>query len=102
MSSKKVLEDMMYYHMEQSDLNNIFNKRKPSGLPDHLMQSLPGNLKNWIRDVYSPAFTSLTISESFSTNGWETKFSDEEKIKIMYFWQGDVTAPSSVVIKCAC
>lgn len=76
--------------MEQSDLNDIFNKKQPSDLPDHLARGLPSNLKSWIKDVYSPAFTALTIAESYNTKDWKSKFTEKERAKILYFWQGDV------------
>ena len=53
--------------MEQGDLNDIMNKQKPDDLPDHLGRGLESNLRNWIRDTYSPAFTALTVANSYET-----------------------------------
>ncbi|KAF2729658.1 hypothetical protein EJ04DRAFT_555937 [Polyplosphaeria fusca] len=89
MKSKKILEDIMYFHMEQKDLNDIFNKKQPDSLPDHLAGNLPSNLQKWIKDTYSPAFTALTIAESYNTKDWQSKFTEKERAKILYFWQGD-------------
>lgn len=81
----------MYFHMEAADLNERFQKKQPDSLPDHLAKGLPSNLRNWIRDVYSPAFTALTIAESYNTKDWQSKFTPKERSKILYFWQGDVS-----------
>ena len=81
----------MYFHMEQGDLNDIMNKRKPDNLPDHLGSNLQSNLRDWIKNTYSPAFTALTIANSFNTRGWESKFTDRDRKKILYFWQGSVS-----------
>jgi hypothetical protein len=77
--------------MEQDDLNDIMNKKKPDSLPDHLGKNLESNLRKWIRETYSPAFTALTIANSFNTKEWQSKFTDKERKKILYFWQGDVS-----------
>lgn len=81
----------MYFHMEQDDLNNIMNKLKPDDLPAHLGSNLPSNLRDWIRNTYSPAYTALTIVNSFNTKGWESKFTAKDRKKILYFWQGSVS-----------
>jgi len=80
----------MYYHMETSDLTDIFNKTKPSSLPQHLAEGLDGTLKDWIKGTYSPAFTALTIAESYNVKDWVSKFTEKERAKILFFWQGDV------------
>ncbi|RKK77994.1 hypothetical protein BFJ71_g16606 [Fusarium oxysporum] len=87
--SKSVLESIMYFHMETGDLNEILNKKQPDDLPPHLAKNLPGNLRDWIRNVYSPAYTALTIAESYNTKDWVSKFKPQERAKILYFWQGD-------------
>lgn len=77
--------------MEQGDLNNIINKQQPDDLPDHLSRNLESNLRNWIRDTYSPAFTALTVANSYNTKDWTSKFTNKERKKILYFWQGNVS-----------
>ncbi|KAH6856235.1 hypothetical protein B0I37DRAFT_389573 [Chaetomium sp. MPI-CAGE-AT-0009] len=87
--AKTVLDNIMYFHMEQDDLNNILNQAQPDSLPDHLGRNLESNLRNWIRDTYSPAYTALTIANSFNTKTWQSKFTDKERKRILYFWQGN-------------
>lgn len=89
--SRRILEDIMFFHMNESDLTDIFNKRKPDSLPQHLAEGLPGKLRTWIRDVYSPAFTALQIAESYNVKDWVSKFTAKERAKILFFWQGDVS-----------
>ncbi|EAQ86160.1 predicted protein [Chaetomium globosum CBS 148.51] len=87
--AKTVLENIMYFHMEEDDLNNIMGKRKPDDLPAHLGPNLESNLRNWIRNTYSPAFTALAVAQSYNTKDWQSRFTNQERNKILYFWQGN-------------
>lgn len=89
--SRAILQNIMHFHMETSDLNEIFNKRKPDNLPQHLAEGLESDLKDWIKNTYGPAYTALTIAESYNTKDWIKKFTEKERAKILFFWQGDVS-----------
>jgi len=98
--AKRILQDIMFFHMNQSDLNEVLSKNAPRDLPQHLAEGLPGDLRNWIRDVYSPAFTALQVAESLNVKDWVSRFTAKERAKILFFWQGDVSVYSLCTCMC--
>lgn len=60
-------------------------------LPDYLRANLSSNLSGWIKSTFGPAYTCLQIAESLQTRDWKSTFTDAEKKKIYYFWQGQVS-----------
>lgn len=88
--TRKILQDVMYYHMDGDELHKVFNKLRPEGLPDHLGSNLVGDLQTWLKQTYAPAHTALQIAENFNTKDWTVKFTKQERKKILHFWQGSV------------
>jgi hypothetical protein len=60
-------------------------------LPDYLGKDLPTDISEWIKTTFGPAYTCLQIAESMQTRDWKSTFTDAEKKKIIYFWQGQVS-----------
>ncbi|KAF4958438.1 hypothetical protein FGADI_2360 [Fusarium gaditjirri] len=87
--SDEIFQNLMFYHMDQSHASLLSSKDKDARqLPDHLGSNLPSNLSNWIKETFGPAYTCLQIAQSLQTREWRSKFTDDEKKKILYFWQG--------------
>lgn len=79
----------MFYHMNQSHASLLSSKDKDTRqLPDHLGSNLPSNLSKWIKETFGPAYTCLQIAQSLQTREWRSNFTDDEKKRILYFWQG--------------
>nr|RBQ92859.1 hypothetical protein FVER53263_01741 [Fusarium verticillioides] len=84
-----VIENLMFYHMDQGHASLLSSKDKETRqLPDHLGSNLPSDLSKWIKETFGPAYTCLQIAQSLQTREWRSNFTDDEKKKILYFWQG--------------
>ncbi|KAL9566594.1 hypothetical protein ACKAV7_009509 [Fusarium commune] len=87
--SDQIFQNIMFYHMDQSHASLLSSKDKDTRqLPDHLGNNLPSNLSKWIKETFGPAYTCLQIAQSLQTREWRSNFTDDEKKKILYFWQG--------------
>ncbi|KAI1050275.1 hypothetical protein LB506_001923 [Fusarium annulatum] len=88
-TSDLIFQNLMFYHMDQGHASLLSSKDKETRqLPDHLGGNLPSNLSKWIKETFGPAYTCLQIAQSLQTREWRSKFTDDEKKKILYFWQG--------------
>jgi hypothetical protein len=92
--AKNILASVMYYHMAAMDREKIFNKHQLTGLANNLGKDLTGDLAKWVKETYGPAYTSLLIVQGYNTKDWLIKFTEKEKAKILYFWQGNVSHSS--------
>lgn len=93
MRSRDYLRDMMYYHMD-SELRGpkFLNVPQPNTLPAELSTNLEDRYRNWMKDVYAPAYLTYMISETNTNFRDKYKFSDKEKARIAYWWTGTVSA----------
>ncbi|GAB1316433.1 hypothetical protein MFIFM68171_06643 [Madurella fahalii] len=91
--SQTLLQNMMYYHMNESDRTTFLSYPKPKDLPIELADNLPADLKTWIHDTYAPAYISFMFSQVSlaDSKGWRVNFDDVEKDKIWYWWSGSGT-----------
>ena len=91
--SQTLLQNMMYYHMNESDRTTFLSYPKPTDLPLELADNLPADLKTWIHDTYAPAYLSFMLSQVSpgGSKGWRVNFDDVEKNKIWYWWSGSVS-----------
>ncbi|KAF5540996.1 hypothetical protein FMEXI_8148 [Fusarium mexicanum] len=88
-TSDQIFQNLMFYHMDQSHASLLSSKDKETRqLPDHLGSNLPSDLSKWIKETFGPAYTCLQIAQSLQTREWRSNFTDDEKKKILYFWQG--------------
>ncbi|EXM08776.1 hypothetical protein FOIG_01838 [Fusarium odoratissimum NRRL 54006] len=88
-TSDQIFQNIMFYHMDQSHASLLSSKDKDTRqLPDHLGSNLPSNLFKWIKETFGPAYTCLQIAQSLQTREWRSNFTDDEKKRILYFWQG--------------
>ncbi|SCO86409.1 uncharacterized protein FRV6_10536 [Fusarium oxysporum] len=77
------------YNDDTSHASLLSSKDKDTRkLPDHLGSNLPSNLSKWIKETFGPAYTCLQIAQSLQTREWRSNFTDDEKKRILYFWQG--------------
>lgn len=91
MRSRDYLRDMMYYHMDPELRGDKFlNVPQPSTLPAELSINLEDRYRNWIKDVYAPAYLSYMISETNTNFREKYRFTDKEKARIAYWWTGTV------------
>ncbi|KAL6822001.1 hypothetical protein J3E69DRAFT_368161 [Trichoderma sp. SZMC 28015] len=89
MRSRDYLRDMMYYHMDPELRGDKFlNVPQPSTLPAELSINLEDRYRNWIKDVYAPAYLAYMISETNTNFREKYKFTDKEKARIAYWWTG--------------
>jgi hypothetical protein len=90
--SQTVLQNIMYYHMNESDRTTFLSYPKPTNMPTELAEGLAVELKNWIHDTYAPAYISFMLSQVSpgSSQGWRVQLSDAEKDKIWYWFSGSV------------
>ena len=85
--------------MKASDREDILNiKARPSvpkELPHALADGLSQKLKDWIFDMYAPAFICNQLSEVSPENSksWRYNFDADEALKIKYWWSGQVRYP---------
>jgi hypothetical protein len=91
--SQTLLQNMMYYHMNESDRTTFLNYPKPTNLPDSLGVNLDSTLKTWIHDTYAPAYISFMLSQVApgSSKSWRVNFDQTENNKIWYWWSGSVS-----------
>ncbi|KAJ1324773.1 Hint domain-containing protein [Microdochium nivale] len=89
-TSQTLLQNMMYYHMSESDRTQFLQFPKPTNLPFELAESLPQNLQDWISDIYAPAYISFMLSQvsPSDSSSWRVNFTDDEKNMIWYWWSG--------------
>ncbi|KAK4203359.1 hypothetical protein QBC40DRAFT_262471 [Triangularia verruculosa] len=88
--SQTILQNMLFYHMDESDRTTFLTYPKPRGLPLELAENLAADLKTWIHDTYAPAYVSFMLSQVSpgDSSGWRVNFNDAEKDKIWYWWSG--------------
>ncbi|KAK4174090.1 hypothetical protein QBC36DRAFT_303126 [Triangularia setosa] len=88
--SQTILQNMMFYHMDESDRTTFLMYPKPRDLPPELADNLAADLKMWIHDTYAPAYVSFMLSQVSpgDSSGWRVNFDDAEKDKIWYWWSG--------------
>lgn len=91
--SQTLLQNMMYYHMSESDRTTFLQYPKPANLPIELAENLPADLKTWIHDTYATAYVSFMLSQvtQGDSKDWRVNFDDAEKDKIWYWWSGAVS-----------
>ncbi|KAF5647461.1 hypothetical protein F52700_1321 [Fusarium sp. NRRL 52700] len=88
-ASDQIFQNLMFYHMDQSHASLLSSKDKETRqVPDHLGRNLPSHLSKWIKETFGPAYTCLQIAQNLQTREWQSNFTDDEKKKILYFWQG--------------
>lgn len=93
----------MIYHMDDGQREKFMRLKNPEGLPDALAKDLPQDLKNWLRDVYGPAFVAqviTTIPPPKDEENWRHNLSTKEQDKLWYWFNGSVSNLSSRVPKC--
>ncbi|KAK4125612.1 hypothetical protein N657DRAFT_631874 [Parathielavia appendiculata] len=61
--SQTILQNIMFYHMNESDRTSFLTYPKPRDLPLELADNLPADLKTWIHDTYAPAYMSFMLSQ---------------------------------------
>jgi hypothetical protein len=91
--SQALLQNMMYYHMSESDRTTFLQYPKPNNLPVELAENLPQDLKTWFHDTYAPAYVSFMLSQvaQEDSSSWKVNFDEAEKDKIWYWWSGSVS-----------
>lgn len=72
--------------MDQGDREKFTSRSKPDNLPLSLADNLPTKLKDFFHDKYAPAFLCRSIS---SFEKYSKKFTDTEKKKLWYWWEGN-------------
>jgi hypothetical protein len=95
--SQTILQNMMFYHMDDSDRTSFLTYPKPRDLPLELREDLPQDLKTWIHGTYAPAYVSFILSQVSpdDSSSWRVNFNDAQKDKIWYWWSGSVSVASS-------
>ncbi|KDR76297.1 hypothetical protein GALMADRAFT_140011 [Galerina marginata CBS 339.88] len=87
--SQTLLQNMMYYHMDDSGRSQFLQFPKPTNLPLEIAQNLPQTLKTWIHDVYAPAYITYMLSQVEAKDvTWRGNLTDDEKAKVWYWWSG--------------
>ncbi|KAI1817992.1 hypothetical protein GGS20DRAFT_574537 [Poronia punctata] len=81
-----LIQDMMYYHMDDEDRKKFTNRSKPDNLPSVLADNLPAKLKTFFHDKYAPAFLCRSI---YSFDKYTSKFTPKERKKLWYWWEGN-------------
>ncbi len=61
-TSQNLIQNIMYYYIDQNQRLNFMDFPKPSNLPISLGENLLGNLKTWIKKTYALAYISFMIS----------------------------------------
>lgn len=81
--------------MDEDQRTTFTTQAKPSDsdLPIELRQNLPQTLKDFISKQYAPAFISRLISRQ---EKYKDKFTEDEKKKIQYWWEGQVRDIESI------
>ncbi|KAH8427634.1 uncharacterized protein LDX57_005345 [Aspergillus melleus] len=89
--TQSLVQDMMQYHMNDDDRLRFLQIAKPANLPIELADNLKSDLKEWIRTKYAPAHIDLMLSRVKEKDvSWRNNFSDKQKEKIWYWWNGKV------------
>lgn len=78
---------MMYYHMDQTQLEKFTSRGQPDHLPLELTTNLDPDLREWLRKTYAPAFIARNISQ---LEKYKDRFQGNEMEKIWYWWAGTV------------
>ncbi len=84
---------MMLYHMREKDRVDVLQLDKPDNLPWNLANGLDDKYKQWLANVYGPAYIChmLIHVKPQDSAGWRYNFTAEESLKIRYFWAGRVS-----------
>lgn len=85
---------MMYYHMDQEQLQRFLTQSRPTNLPPELTTGLSTRLRDFFRLTYAPAFISRSISQM---SAYEGRLTRSEQRKITYWWEGNVRTDSDIV-----
>ncbi|KAF7596915.1 hypothetical protein BBP40_011960 [Aspergillus hancockii] len=85
-ASQTLINDAMFYHMDDDDRENFTSRGKPTTLPDSLASGLSQSIKNFLHDKYAPAYLCRSV---VTTEKYESKFTDKERKKLWYWWEGN-------------
>lgn len=88
-----MLQNMMYYHMNEDDRTQLLQFPKPANLPLNLADDLPLSLQTWIQNTYAPAYISFMLSQvsPVDSSAWRVNFTDDDKNRIWYWWSGSIS-----------
>lgn len=87
--SQLLIRNMMYYHMDDKQREEILKIPKPdvpSALPLALADNLPTNLKTFFKEKYGPAFICRYVGR---TQKYMSSFTEKDMKKLWYWWQGN-------------
>ncbi|KAL9098010.1 MAG: hypothetical protein Q9163_006241, partial [Psora crenata] len=85
--SQTLIQNMMYWHMDDDQRERFTTQSKPTDLPPQLTTGLPTNLHRFFKETYAPAFIARSISQ---VSGHENKMTERERRKITY-WSEEYT-----------
>jgi hypothetical protein len=80
----------MYYHMDDKQREDFTGQAKPTDLPSSLAGDLPADVKQFLREKYAPGFLCQMIKRD---KKYGTYFSDKQKARLWYWWNGNVSLP---------
>ncbi|KAJ5587160.1 uncharacterized protein N7459_002925 [Penicillium hispanicum] len=84
--AQTTITEMMYYHMDQKQLDDFTIRGRPTQLPSQLTTQLDPNLREWLKNTYAPAFIAQNISQ---IEKYSDRFKDNEREKVWYWWAGN-------------
>ncbi|PWY76258.1 hypothetical protein BO70DRAFT_430745 [Aspergillus heteromorphus CBS 117.55] len=85
-ASQSIINDMMFYQMDDGNREDFTTQGKPTSLPYSLADGLSQELKDFLHDKYAPAYLCRSV---VMTEKYETKFTDKERKKLWYWWEGN-------------
>ncbi|KAI1828148.1 hypothetical protein F4861DRAFT_245595 [Xylaria intraflava] len=88
-TSQLLIKNMMYYHMDSDQRENILREPIPivgQDLPSSLADDLPENLKTFFKKKYAPAFICRYVAR---TQKYAPQFTNQEIKNLWYWWEGN-------------
>ncbi|KAJ8133039.1 hypothetical protein O1611_g587 [Lasiodiplodia mahajangana] len=88
-TSQLMIKNMMYYHMDKKQREDILHEPLPvvgQDIPGELADQLPGDLKDFFKNKYAPAFICRYVGK---TQKYSSEFTPQEMKNLWYWWEGN-------------
>ena len=95
-ATQRLLYRVVLFHMSDDDLTNFAGERRPvqgkaiDQVPQELGSNLSSELAHWLQSTYIPLWIAKRVisTDEKTQSQWRQQFTNAEKKRIDYFWNG--------------